>query len=156
MPKADGFRRIALGMPDSVEGAHMGHPDFRTGGRIFATLHPDLEWAMVKLTPEQQPAFVRGNPSVFVPEKGAWGRAGCTAVRLDAVDEEILGAALTLAWEKTAKKGDAPRSKRSDRPVGAARLADVNAAETNPKTRRHEAAEFRKWDWPLSNRAGSS
>ena len=35
------FRRIALGMKDAVEGAHMGHPDFRVNGRIFATLHAD-------------------------------------------------------------------------------------------------------------------
>src|SRR5688572_29037591 len=36
---AAAFRRIALGMSGAVEGAHMGHPDFRTGvgGRIFAT-----------------------------------------------------------------------------------------------------------------------
>lgn len=33
-----GFRRIALGMIGAVEGAHMGHPDFRVNGRIFATL----------------------------------------------------------------------------------------------------------------------
>ena len=37
----------------------MGHPDFRVNGRIFATLHPDLLRAMVKLTPEQQHLFVR-------------------------------------------------------------------------------------------------
>jgi hypothetical protein len=31
------FRRIALGMEGAVEGAHMGHPDFRVNNRIFAT-----------------------------------------------------------------------------------------------------------------------
>ena len=34
----DRFRRIACGLPDAVESAHMGNPDFRVGGRIFATL----------------------------------------------------------------------------------------------------------------------
>lgn len=82
----------------------MGHPDFRANGRIFATLHADLQWGMVKLTPGQQQAFVRDAPAAFRPEPGAWGRQGCTAVRLDAVDEETLGEALTLAWRNVATR----------------------------------------------------
>ena len=39
MASADDFRRIALSFPGAEERAHMGHPDFRVGGRIFATLH---------------------------------------------------------------------------------------------------------------------
>lgn len=100
----DGFRRIALGMKGAVESAHMGHPDFRAGGRIFATLHADEEWGMVKLLPAQQAEFVRRDKAAFVPEKGAWGRQGCTAVRLAAVDEDTLGEALTLAWQNVARK----------------------------------------------------
>src|SRR4051794_10112038 len=75
----------------------MDHPDFRVNGRIFATLHHDLEWGMVTLTPEQQADFMRAHPRAFVPEKGAWGRRGCTAVRLALVDEDAAGEALTLA-----------------------------------------------------------
>jgi hypothetical protein len=99
----DHFRRIALGMVDAIEGAHMGHPDFRVNGRIFATLHPDHLFGMVKLTPDQQHRFVRENPATFVPENGAWGRGGCTAVRLDSVDEDTLGEAMTLAWQNTTR-----------------------------------------------------
>jgi hypothetical protein len=99
---ADRFRRIALGMEGAVEGAHMGHPDFRVNGKIFATLHPDLESGMVKLTPEQQEAFVRAHQSAFAPENGAWGRQGCTAVRIAAVEDEALGEAITLAWRNLA------------------------------------------------------
>ena len=47
--------------------------------------------------------FVRENPATFVPENGAWGRQGCTAVRLDAVDEDTLGEAMTLAWQNIAR-----------------------------------------------------
>ena len=94
---SEDFRRIALGMRDAIESAHMGHPDFRADGKIFATLHLDLRWGMVKLTPDQQKEFVRKHPAVFKAEAGAWGRQGCTAVRLEAVDEETLGEALTLA-----------------------------------------------------------
>ena len=104
MLSAEDFRRIALGMKDAFESAHMGHPDFRIKGRIFATLHSDHKWGMVKLTPEQQEAFVRDNPVAFVPENGAWGRQGYTAVRLDVVDEDTVGEAMTLAWRNSGAK----------------------------------------------------
>jgi hypothetical protein len=103
MLSPENFRRIALGMKDAVEAAHMGHPDFRAGGRIFATLHTDRQWGMVKLTPDQQQTFVREHPGTFAPENGAWGRQGCTKVRLDAVDEETLGEAMTRAWQNVAR-----------------------------------------------------
>ena len=93
-----GFRRIALGLAGVAERAHHGHPDFRVAGRIFATLgYPDRKWGMVKLTPDQQQKFVREHPDAFTPVKGAWGDQGSTNVRLDAVGEETLGEALTLA-----------------------------------------------------------
>jgi hypothetical protein len=111
------FRRIALGMAKAIEGAHMGHPDFRANGKIFATLHPDNAHGMVKLTPEQQQEFLRDHPDAFSPESGAWGRQGCTRVRLRAVDAETLGEAMTLAWRNAATQA-APRtpSKPSARP----------------------------------------
>ena len=87
----------------------MGHPDFRVNGRIFATLHADDAFGMVKLTPDQQQAFIRDAPRAFAPENGAWGRQGCTAVRLDAVDEETLGEALTLAWRNASAARPAAR-----------------------------------------------
>ena len=34
--KAADFRRLALRMKDSVEGAHMSHPDFRVSGTLRA------------------------------------------------------------------------------------------------------------------------
>jgi len=119
MLTAGDFRRIALGMKGAAEGSHMGHPDFRVNGKIFATLHADLRWGMVKLTLGQQQQFVRENPGVFVPESGAWGRQGSTAVRLDSVDEERIGEALTLAWQNIARAPVArrPRPRRTAKPV---------------------------------------
>jgi hypothetical protein len=108
---ANGFRRIAVGMRDVLEGAHMGHPDFRVNGKIFATIHPDHAYGMVKLTPEQQHEFVNTHPTVFAPESGAWGRAGCTSVRLDSVDEETLGEAMTLAWQNIGRAAPTKTSK---------------------------------------------
>lgn len=95
------FRRIALGMRGAIERAHMGHPDFRVDGRIFATLHADGRFGMVKVPPGDQQRLVHEHPSAFAPENGAWGRQGCTRVRLDAVDEDTLGEAMTLAWQST-------------------------------------------------------
>ena len=92
----------------------MGHPDFRVSNRIFATLHADLKFGMVALTPEQQQTFLRDHPDSFAPEAGAWGRAGCTSVRLSAIDADVLGEAMTLAWQnmvaKSAKRG--PKKRR--------------------------------------------
>jgi hypothetical protein len=108
--QANDFRRIALGMKDAVEGAHMDHPDFRAGGRIFATLHPDSRHGMVKLSPEQQREFIERHGDAFAPESGAWGRQGCTAVDLERVDEETLGEAITLAWQNAARQVQAKKS----------------------------------------------
>ncbi len=113
----DDFRRIALGMKDAVESAHMDHPDFRVGNRIFATLHADNEWGMVNLTPEQQQRFMEEAPKAFVPEKGAWGLQGCTAVRLDTVEEDLLGEAMTLAWRNRVEKSAATGSKTKGSPT---------------------------------------
>ncbi len=99
---ADQFRKLALSLPEAVEGAHMGHPDFRVGGKIFATLGPDGDWGMVKLTPEQQAVFVNAQPKIFQPIKGGWGRRGCTQVRLAAGTSRAVGEALAVAWRNTA------------------------------------------------------
>jgi len=106
------FRRIALGMAGAIEGAHMGHPDFRVDGRIFATLHAGLRSGMVKLTPAQQQDAVRDHPAVFEPEAGAWGRQGCTRVWLARVDEDTLGTVLTLARQNVATTQTARRTAR--------------------------------------------
>jgi hypothetical protein len=97
---ADDFRKIALGFPDAIESSHMRHPDFRAGGKIFATLgYPDPAWGMVKLIPEQQRAFLQKSPAVFKPAAGAWGKAGSTHVRLDAATVPTARSALELAWQ---------------------------------------------------------
>ena len=99
------FRRLALALPETEERAHMNHPDFRVGGRIFATLgYPDEGWGMVKLFPDQQAEYVAADPKMFVPVKGAWGRQGGTNVRLKAASQERVREALRTAWRNTAPK----------------------------------------------------
>ena len=102
---ADGFRRVALALPEAIENAHMSHPDFRVGGKIFATLgYPDAGYGMVKLTAEQQELFMRVAPEAFAPAKGAWGRAGSTVVDLKRVRAATMRDALSAAWRNTAPK----------------------------------------------------
>ena len=107
------FRRLALSFPDTVESSHMNHPDFRVNGKIFATLHyPDDGYAMVKLPPDQQEAFVELDPSSFAPVPGGWGRQGATNVHLKTVKEESLRGALTVAWQNASLKKAAKKSRK--------------------------------------------
>jgi uncharacterized protein YdhG (YjbR/CyaY superfamily) len=97
---AAAFRRMALRLGGVVEGAHMGHPDFRVNGKVFASLRPDAPAASLKLTLHNQARFIaEAGDDLFAPATGAWGRQGWTVVRLDRLDEETLGEALTLAWQ---------------------------------------------------------
>jgi hypothetical protein len=112
------FRRIALSLTDAIEASHMGHPDFRVANKIFASLHPDLKSAMVKLTPDQQKTFIAAAPKSFASESGAWGRSGCTRVHLAQINEDQLGEALTLAWQNIVAKN----SKLISTPKPAARV----------------------------------
>ena len=102
---ANEFRELALSFPEATESAHMRHPDFRVGGKIFATLgYPDEDSAMVKLSADDQKEFVRSSTSVFTPVEGAWGRQGATNVYLPAATTKIVREALTAAWRNTVPK----------------------------------------------------
>ena len=99
------FRKLALSFPEAIESAHMHHPDFRVGGKIFATLgYPNENSAMVKLSPDAQKEFVRSSSGVFTTAKGAWGRQGSTVVHLPSATIDIVREALTAAWHNTAPK----------------------------------------------------
>jgi len=99
----DEFRRLALSMPHAVEHAHMNHPDFRVGKKIFATLgYPDGKSGMVKLNPEQQELLVSENPEIFTPANGAWGKRGSTLIDLERIDEGTAASAIQMAWENVA------------------------------------------------------
>ena len=96
------FRRLALSLPHAIESEHMNHPDFRVGGKIFATLLPDKGLGMVKLTPDQQKMLVMAHPEMFMSVPGGWGVRGATNVRLKAAKAPMVREALMLAWRNTA------------------------------------------------------
>jgi hypothetical protein len=102
------FRQLALALEGACQGAHGGHPDFRAAGRVFATMgYPDKDWAMVKLTPDQQRMLCAAEPAIFQPVKGGWGLRGATNLKLGAADPRTARSALVMALQNVT----APRAK---------------------------------------------
>jgi hypothetical protein len=100
------FRRLALSFPGTTEGSHMGHPDFRVGGKIFATLgYPNAQSGTVMLSPLDQDLLVRDHPKAFAPAAGAWGLSGSTVVTLRSAPRRAVALALESAWKRRAPKG---------------------------------------------------
>ena len=114
---ASDFRRIALSFAGAAESSHMGAPDFRAGGRIFATLASEEQgYGNLMLALEQQADFVRELPEVFLPIPGGWGRMGMTHIRLAQASEDVLEGALRTAWKLRVEKNARPsRKKRAPR-----------------------------------------
>ena len=107
---ASDFRRIALSLPDTTEASHFGNPDFRVGGKIFATLSLERDgYGVLLLTPDQQSGMVQDEPAVFSPVPGGWGRNGSTRVLLSKAAPDVLEAALRTAWQSRLAKNAGPK-----------------------------------------------
>jgi len=99
------FREIALSFPEAVEAAHMGHPDFRVGGKVFATLgYPNQGRGVLVLSPEEQQELISKHPKMFEPVTGGWGRCGSTQVLLTQITRPVLETAMRKAWQRKASK----------------------------------------------------
>lgn len=108
----DDFRELVLGLDGVVERAHMRHPDFRVNGRILATLTADEREGVVMLRPEEQQHLIDEHPTIFRPAAGAWGRQGCTVVRLAEASSHVVKGPLLLAWQHAMEKQPAKARKR--------------------------------------------
>ena len=85
----------------------MGSPDFRVGGRIFATLAAEAKgYGNLMLTPEQQSVFVEEEPELFLPVHGGWGKMGATHICLAKANEDALIGALRTAWKLRIDKNE--------------------------------------------------
>jgi hypothetical protein len=140
MSTAATFRKLALAHSGAIESAHMGHPDFRAGGRIFASLSPDGATGNVKLTPEQQQAMLAAEPAAFRPCSGAWGRSGWTTILLAAAPRPVIAAAMELAYENVmsqpARKTAAKKKASGQQPGKSTRKAATKKPgpkKTRPK-----------------------
>jgi hypothetical protein len=99
------FREIALSFPEAVEAAHMGHPDFRVGGKIFATLgYANEGRGVLLLSSEEQQEIIGQYPKMFEPVPSGWGRRGSTQVLLAHVTQPVLETAMRKAWQRKAPK----------------------------------------------------
>lgn len=106
---SDPYRRLALALPGTLEGSHMGAPDFRVNGRIFATLAYQAKGlGTVKLTAGQQAACLEEAPDYFTPASGKWGQNGTSLVRLDA-PEDVIAGALSMAHRNVAQQPTMPK-----------------------------------------------
>jgi hypothetical protein len=102
------FRRLALAFPNAEARSHLGNPDFRINGKIFATLGGSSGRPVVKLAPEEQALLLEAEPELFIPASGAWGRAGSTHIVLDLADEATVRDALERAYRNVST----PRKRR--------------------------------------------
>jgi hypothetical protein len=95
-------RKLALSLPEAEEQAHFDKPSFRVRGKIFATLWEKEKRAVLKLSLEEQDAFVKMQPEVFAVTP--WGHQGWTSVELARVDRALFGKLLVEAWRRIAPK----------------------------------------------------
>jgi hypothetical protein len=120
------FRKLALSLEGVIESSHMNHPDFRLNNRIFATLSAQQKGCgVLKLTTEQQSAFITDQPHIFSPVQGGWGRMGMTFLHLNEADESIMAGALKTAYQNLHAKQSLKKSpkKSQTKPAQSARPA---------------------------------
>jgi hypothetical protein len=95
-------RQLALSLPEAEEHSHFSLPDFRVKKKIFASLHEDKGYVMVKLSLTDQSVFCSFDKETIFPVPGGWGRQGATFVNLKKVKKSMLLDALTTAWKNVA------------------------------------------------------
>lgn len=135
----DDFRNLALALEGAVEGSHMGHPDFRANGRIFASLVDQEMRGGLNLSPDEQRALMRAHPRTFSPASGAWGRSGYTMVDLTRAPTPAVRGALLLAWQRVLAMAPGPSRRRSTATMAAKtrrRATDPRKASRRRRSRR--------------------
>ena len=97
-------RKAALSLPEVEEKMHFNIPDFRMKNKIFASIHSDKNYLMVKLSMVDQSVFCSYNSEIIFPVPGGWGRQGATFINLQKIREKMMLDALTCAWKNVAPK----------------------------------------------------
>lgn len=94
---SDVVRRLVAELPGAEESAHHGHPDFRVGRRIFATLWPDQNRSVLRLAVEDADGLAASRPDTFrlISARGpiAW-----LNVQLEQVSADEFRTLLAQAW----------------------------------------------------------
>ena len=95
-------RTTALSLPETEEKPHFHLTSFRVKNKIFATIHADKNYVMVKLSSIDQSVFCSYKRDVIFPVPGGWGKKGATFIDLKKVKKTMFTDALTTAWKTTA------------------------------------------------------
>ena len=95
-------RKAALSLPETEEKPHFHLVSFRVKNKIFATIHADKNYVMVKLSIVDQSVFCSYNKEAIFPVPGGWGLKGATFINLKKVKKTMFLDALTTAWKTTA------------------------------------------------------
>jgi len=130
------FRRLALALPEAVESSHMNHPDFRLNNQIFATLSAQEKGCgVLKLTLDQQSAFIADQPHIFSPVQGGWGRMGMTFLHLDQADEPIMAGALKTAYHNLREKQSQKQSQKKSPKKSQAKSQPISKPKSTQSAR---------------------
>ena len=95
-------RKMALALPETEEKSHFHLAGFWIRNKIFATIHTDKNYVMVKLSSIDQSVFCSYNKEVIFPVPGGWGKHGATFINLKKVRKSMFHDALITAWKCTA------------------------------------------------------
>ena len=98
------FSNIALSFQHTEENPHFDRRAFKvTGKRIFATMLEKDNTVNIVLTYEEQQEFCKEDTKHVYPVPNKWGEKGWTTFELKNVENEIIHAALTVAYEAVIK-----------------------------------------------------
>ncbi len=86
------------------ESPHFEKRSFRVKKKIFFTMDERNATGTVKLTPEEQSAFMAFDGSVIYPASGKWGQSGWTMIDLARVNEDTLADAIRCSYCNAAPK----------------------------------------------------
>jgi len=95
-------RKAALALPETEEKPHFHLASFRVRKKIFATIHSEKNYLMVKLNVIDQSVFCSFNKEIIFPVPGGWGRKGATFINLKKVKKNMLLDSLKTAWKSAA------------------------------------------------------
>ena len=95
-------KKEAMALPETEEKPHFHLSSFRVKNKIFATIHADKNYVMVKLSVVDQSVFCSYKKDTIFPVPGGWGKKGATFIDLKKVNKTIFNDALTTAWKTVA------------------------------------------------------
>jgi hypothetical protein len=101
----DGFRQVALSLPETSESLHDGLATFLVRGRRFATLGwPASDKVSMSLSPEEQALLLEVCGHALAAARGSFGRMGHIVLDLAAADDATIRSVTTMSWRRQAPK----------------------------------------------------